>query len=237
VSSPGLTPSFRDASRSLLLYPLPVDTPVVIAAFRSHAEAVRARDALEDEGIGARTSVRTDGIERRCAEAFEGGFDVIVDDQNADRSIALLQRIWPDETPLAAETRCPACGSGDIWYVPRVRLLLLAAAVLFVTGIVTDERDLFLLMIAIVAILLLFTPAARCRSCGEHWRGRRAPPSSEEIFVDVACPRCGSLATERIDRRREKATTLIVNMLVPPMWLFWPLKPRHRCGDCGHLWR
>jgi hypothetical protein len=149
-----------------------VDRPAVVAAFRSLDEAVAARDALQQEGIAAVAGPRNDGIERMCADAFDSGFDVIVSAADAEPAIALLRRIWPDE-PAAearAEERCPACGSGEVARVPRLRIFIAVALVMIAGSILFGQRELFLLVIAIVGGLLLLTPRRRCRVCGERWR-------------------------------------------------------------------
>ncbi len=148
-----------------------MDGPVVIAAFRSRDEAIAARDALQQEGIAADAAPRSDGIERMCADAFDLGFDVIVSAADAERAIGVLRRLWPDDAAEAKrEERCSACGSTDVARVPRLRIFVVVALMMIVGSILFGERELFLLLAAIVGGLLLLTPRQRCRACGERWR-------------------------------------------------------------------
>ena len=147
-----------------------MNTPVVVAAFRLSDEAEAAQSALRQEGIASEAGPRTAGIERMCADAFDSGFDVVVDEAEAERAIALLRRLWPDEAEPPVEVRCPACRSSDVTRLPRLRIFLLAAMLMVAGSIVFGERDLFLLLTAIIAGLLLLTPRWRCRACGERWR-------------------------------------------------------------------
>ena len=142
---------------------------MVIAAFRASDEAAAAQVALHQEGIAAEAGPRTDRIERICVDAFDSGFDVVVDARDAERGIALLRRVWPDEAEPDIEQRCPACGSGDVSRLAKLRIFLLVALLLVVGGIVVEEPDLFLLLAAIVGGLILLTPRRRCRACGERW--------------------------------------------------------------------
>ena len=214
---------------------------MVIAAFRSSVEAEGARAALSIEGIAARVVPRSDAFERLCADAFRDGVDVVVAREDAERAIAIVQSIWRDENQGGGRPveQCPECGSTAIRHLPRLRILLVAIPLLLAGGALTGERDLFLLMAAIVGFFVLLTPSTRCVSCGHHWQRERLPPEEtvEREPPDVACPRCGSTDTERIDRRRERALTLIVNLAIPPWFLFWPVRPRRRCASCGHAWR
>jgi hypothetical protein len=211
---------------------------VIVAAFRDEAEAVAALRALERDGIAASVLPRGSGLPRLCVDAFAGGFDVAVEDDHAARAIALLQALWPEERPQRRGTLCPRCGAGDPRRIPRLLLSLLTAALSVIAGVLTGERDLFLLMGGIVVALLVFTPPLHCRSCGHLWRAPYAPAEEEAVeLADPICPRCASDAVERIDRRGERALTLIANLLVPPFFLFWPMKPRWRCAACKHEWR
>jgi hypothetical protein len=98
-----------------LNYRIHVDQPVVIAAFRSAAEAARARAALVEEGIAAEATGRREDIERLCADAFDDGVDVVVGAMDGERAIALLERLWPDETVVDALVldRCAGLGRTD----------------------------------------------------------------------------------------------------------------------------
>lgn len=145
--------------------------PVVIAAFRSSGDAGHARAMLEHERIAAEVIPRQDGIERLCEDAFDGGFDVIVESNDAGAAISFIQRHWPDETPIDAQVldRCPSCGSTDVARIRRLRLFAIAAAALLAGNFAFGQRDLFLLVIAITGGALLLAPATRCRACGERW--------------------------------------------------------------------
>lgn len=127
---------------------------------------------LEREGIEAAVIPRQDALERLCDDVFDGGFDVIVESDDAAAAIAFIQRHWPDETPIDVEVldRCPACGSTDVARLHRVRLFLIAAAILLAGNLIFGQRDLFLLVTAIVGAALVLTPAKRCRACGERWK-------------------------------------------------------------------
>lgn len=209
---------------------------VVVAAFRSESEASLAQSVLRADGLDAEAMPRDPSLPRLCADVFSDGFDVAVDEDRAADAIALLQTLWPDEAAAGDVIRCPECGAGDYRVIPRLWIFAACAAVLLLLGTITGERDLFLLTAAIIGSLLLFLPPARCTRCGHRWRPPRRLPMEEEVPA-VRCTRCGSDETEAIDRRRQNALTLIVNLLVPPLFLFWPAKPRRRCSVCGHEWR
>jgi hypothetical protein len=146
--------------------------PVVVAAFRSAEEASAARSFLVREKIPANMMPRQDAIERLCPDVFDDGYDVIVGSDDAAGAIALLQRIWPDESAIDVQvvTTCLSCGSTAVLHVPRIRIFLIASVVLVGISLVVGERDLFLLVIGIIGVALLLAPANRCRSCGEIWR-------------------------------------------------------------------
>ncbi len=145
---------------------------MVIAAFRSRDEAIEAREALQREGIAATAGPRDESIERMCADALGTNFDVVVDAAEAERGIALLRRIWPDEAQLEAlaARHCPACGASDVARLPRLRIFLVVALILIAGSVVFGEQELFLLLIGIVGGLLLLTPRWHCRACRERWR-------------------------------------------------------------------
>jgi hypothetical protein len=146
--------------------------PVVIAAFQSANEADDAVATLVAGGIEARAATDTAALERRCDGAFEAGIDVIVEERDAGEGIALLRRHWPDDPiePAPAPPRCPQCGSREVSSLPRIRLFLAGTVILLTGGVLTAQRDLFLLVIGILGALLALAPARRCRSCGERWR-------------------------------------------------------------------
>jgi hypothetical protein len=147
-----------------------VNQPVVVAAFRSWDEAVAAQRALQWAGIEADAGPRVDAIERMCVDAFDEGIDVVVSGGDAERAIAVLRGLWPDEAEPDLDERCPACRSNDIALLPRLRIFLVVALLLVVGTIFFGQRNLFLLLIAIVGGLLLLTPRRSCRACGERWR-------------------------------------------------------------------
>ena len=148
-----------------------VDHPVVIAAFRSADEAAHARALLERQAIAAAAIDRQDSIERLCADVFEGGSDLVVESEDAEKAIAVLQRAWPEEKLVDAHVidRCPACGSMDVARLARMRMFIGAALLLIAGSLVFGQRDLFLLVIAIIGGVLVLTPARHCRACGERW--------------------------------------------------------------------
>lgn len=170
--APTSRPNFSTNVRASTLEPHPVDHPVVIAAFRSAEEASRARSFLIGQKIGANMMPRQDAIERLCPDVFDGGFDVIVGSTDAVNAIALLQRIWNDESAIdvVAVAPCPACGSTDILRIPRVRIFLIASLALICASLIFGQRDLFLVAIGVIGAALLLTPGRRCRRCGEVWR-------------------------------------------------------------------
>lgn len=145
-------------------------SPAAVAAFRSWDEAAEAQRVLRANDIEAEARPRDDSIDRLCADVPECGFDVIVDAADAENAIALLRRRWPEEAETTPGVRCPACGSSDLFRLPRLRIFLAVAVVMTVAGFAFDQRDLFLLVVAIIGGVLLLTPRWRCRSCGERWR-------------------------------------------------------------------
>lgn len=151
--------------------PVREDRPVVVAAFRSAEEASVARSFLIREKIAANMTPRQDALERLCPDMFDGGFDVIVAAADAANAIALLQRIWPDESAIDAEVvePCMACRSTNVMRVPRIGIFIGAAITLVMASLLFGQRDLFLLVVAIIGAALLLTPGRRCRSCGERW--------------------------------------------------------------------
>jgi hypothetical protein len=216
-------------------------SPVVIAAFRSAAEAHQARVALERAGVEADVISRNPALERMCDDVFEDGFDVIVGRSDAPAAIAVVQGIWPDEAEASAPIeQCAECGSAEVTAIPRVRIFILAAIVLYAIGVAVGERDMFVLSAGIVGVLLFMAPNRRCRNCGERWTGERrvAPEDAIDVApVEVPCPRCGSNETDVIPRRREKAMTMLVNIIVPPLLFVWPFLAKRRCASCGLEWR
>ena len=145
--------------------------PTVIACFRSHDEAIAAERALTANGIVAGSGPRNAAFNRVCPDLFPDGFDVFVDAADAARGIAIVQHLWPDDViDAVAIEPCPACGSTDTARLPRVKIFIAAAVVLFAAGVAFGQRDLFLLATGILGVILLVTPNRRCRSCGERWR-------------------------------------------------------------------
>lgn len=206
---------------------------VVIASFRQEAEARTAREALSAAAI---ESVVGDDV------AVGGRWiGVAVHEADAGRALGVLEEIWGDEAaraPLQIATRsCPDCGSGDVRNFPRVRILAAATLLLLTAGALTGQQTLFLLTLAIVAATVLAAPNRRCAQCGERWReGATAVEEDAVETPDVPCPGCGSSETSRIDRRRESAITLLVNLALPPLVVLWPFLHRRRCSDCRHEW-
>ena len=211
--------------------------PVVIAAFRARVEAEAACDAIVGAGMAADVVPRTNELPRLADDLFEGGFDLIVDRADAAAALEVVRRLWPDEPRREHVVRCPACGSTSISRLRRLRIFLVVAVLLLILGEITSQRELFVLVIGIVAVLLLIAKPMRCRDCGERWRGEPPPPDDPVEAPAVVCPRCGSEETGPISRRRERAWTLLVNYLLPPFVLVWPFQARRRCGSCGHEWR
>lgn len=213
----------------------------MIAAFRVHDEALIAKMVLDHAGVASEARAYDESIDRRCDGVFPAGSDLVVAQEDADQAIVLVQRMFREEADPGARAfaRCPACGSLEVTRLRRLLLFGVAAVVLLIGGAITGERELFMLMIAIVGGILLLSNENRCRACGERWRGGDEPIAPEDAIElpDVPCPKCGSLETERLTRRREKATTLLVNMVVPPLLFVWPFLPKRKCGSCGHQWR
>ncbi|HEU4521870.1 MAG TPA: hypothetical protein VFT12_07700 [Thermoanaerobaculia bacterium] len=208
---------------------------MVIAWFRSPGEAQIARARLEAEGIAATL-------------ASGNGYGIAVAADDVERALAILESIWPDESPAPERPaidieRCPECGSGDLLRIRRLPFFIISTTLLLLAGHAVGQLDLFAILIAVIAGLLFFGPNRRCLSCNERWRSSVAPPPPpvrSEIAVeppDVECPRCGSRETGPIDRRRMKAWTLLVNFVLPPLLLLWPFMPRRKCEECGHEWR
>lgn len=215
---------------------------VVVASFRSSDEVRLAIDALQGAGIAARPAADyARWIAARDATPMVGT-GVLVAAADAEAARAMLETIWPPAPRARASDpeieRCPACGAASSFAFPRLRVFVVAALVTIALGFVTDEMRLFMLTLGAIAAALLITPNRRCTSCGERWRGKRPPQVVEEGVEppDVPCPRCGSTETFRIDRRRLRAVTLIVNLVVPPFFVFWPLLPKRRCERCDHEW-
>lgn len=216
-----------------------MDQPVVIAAFRAASEAVAARGVLVREGFDAEVIRRSDDLPRRCDDVFDGGFDLIVEDRDTGGAIDVLQRLWPElATTGRVVEQCPVCGSAEVSTLPRLLIFVSSAVLLLAGGLLTGQRDLFFLLIAVMGALLLLTPGRRCRQCGERWRRwPEAAPESDVEPPEILCPRCGSGETAAISRRREKAITLLVNLAIPPTIVVWPFLKRWRCSACGNEWR
>lgn len=206
---------------------------VVVASFRQAQEAEMARATLAAQGIAA--------VVGRDAAAGGPWIGIAVQDAHAEQALEVLEGIWGTEAARAPESialeRCPDCGSESVARLPRLRLLALAALLLIGAGALTGQQTLFLLTLAIVAAVILAAPNRRCRNCGERWSAAHAVAAENAVETpEVACPRCGSQETSRIDRRRENAITLLVNLAVPPLVVLWPFLPRRRCAACQHQW-
>ena len=214
---------------------------MVVASFRSAAEARVALSAVEAAGIRA-TLVNEPTL----------GAGVVVAAEDVDRAVEVLRGLWPEgdsETDPAAEApvveieQCPDCGSTDLIRIRRLPFFILFSTVMLAIGYLAGQRDLFLLLIAVVAVMLFIGPNRACLRCGERWRSWTSPPPPQRLpeaateLPDVACPRCGAPETARIDRRRMKAMTLLVHFVLPPLLLLWPWMPIRKCEECGHEFR
>ena len=208
---------------------------IVVASFRSAAEAESALVALRSAGIEA--------IAVPQPASFIG---IVAPEQDADRAIALLDAMWPEVTPPPdSQTieieRCAECGSNDILRIRRLPFFIIFSTVMIGAGYAAGQSDLFALLVAIIGGVLLISPNRRCLGCGERWREwsqQVRPPAAPEVEPpDIACPRCGSPETGRIDRRRMKALTMLVNFILPPLLFVWPFLSKRRCDSCGHEWR
>lgn len=223
-----------------------MDGPVVIASFRSLDEAIGARTAVENAGIDAElTNEKTLGVNWPYRDVI-GGIGLLVPADRAEEATAILHGLWPEGSEPAAPGQenavpehCPACGSTEFWRIRRLPFGILAVVVLFIGGHLTDQRDLFGLLIVILVVLLAAAPNRRCTSCGERWWSLWPRPADEDAVepTDVPCPSCGAPDSEIIDRRRMKAWTLLLNFVLPPLLLLWPFMPRRRCEHCGREWR
>ena len=217
-----------------LVQPAPRNEPlVVIASFRSPAEERLARGALAEEGIEVVAGDdATLGGGWRCLSTAPA---------DAERALAVLRALWPDEearVEQALPERCLECGSPEVRHVRRVWPFLVAALLLLPAGALTGEPALFGLTLAIVGGILLVVPNRRCAACGERWQARRRFVQEERAVETpgVPCPRCGSAETVAIARRREHAITLLVNLVLPPLVVLWPFLPKRRCEECGKEW-
>lgn len=207
--------------------------PLVVASFRSPAEAGAALAALQDAGIEAM-------LVPQPAEFF----GVVTAEEDADRAVDLLGALWSDlpaEKPVIEIERCPECGSSDMLRIRRLPFFIIFSTVMLVAGSAAGQIDLFALLVVIVGGVLVIGPNRRCLACGNRWRqwsgAPTPPPSAEAEPPDVACPRCGSTDTGPIDRRRMKALTMLVNFVLPPLLFVWPFLPQRKCDGCGHEWR
>ena len=208
---------------------------IVVASFRSPAEAESALVAL-----------RSAGIEATAVPQPASFIGIVAREQDADRAIALLDEMWPDVTPpVESRTieieRCPECGSDDILRIRRLPFFIIFSTVMIAAGYVAGQTDLFALLVAIIGGVLLIGPNRRCLVCGDRWRQwsnpAPPPPPPEVELPDVPCPHCGSPDTGLIDRRRMKALTMLINFILPPLLFVWPFLPKRKCDSCGHEWR
>lgn len=215
---------------------------VVVAWFRSREEGVLALRMLLDSGFAARL---TDDREHDLP-APDGlplvGVALMVTAGEAEDARRMIAALWPVAEPkliaAAPDDRCPGCGSSESSRLPRLHLFLAALVLATIAGFISGQMRLFMLTVAVVAVALLLTPDRRCVSCGERWRSSREAPEENATEVpDIACPRCSSTDTHRIDNRRRNGLTLIVNLILPPLLLVWPFLPKWRCDDCENEWR
>ncbi|HUP50565.1 MAG TPA: hypothetical protein VNA04_17455 [Thermoanaerobaculia bacterium] len=222
----------------------PTLPPVVIASFRSPAEAQAARAAVEEAGMRAwLVDERSLRSEWRHPDAL-AGVGLVVAPADVERALAVLEGLWPEQhavEEVAEPERCPECRSPGILRLRSLPFFVVFAAVMLTAGYLVGQRDLFTLLVVIVAGLLVLGPNRRCTSCGARWRswsGEPRPPDTPPVEPpEVPCPRCGSTETGTIDRRPMKAWTLLVNFVLPPLLLIWPFLPRRRCEECGMEWR
>lgn len=188
----------------------------------------------------ARTAIERAGIAVTLTNV-----GLVVAAEDADRALKVLEAIWPDEPaqnePEIIEVwKCAECGSTDVVRIRRLPIFIIITTLLLVAGHVVGQIEPFALLIAIIAALFFFGPNRRCASCGELWRSWATSPAPPDVPVEspaVPCPRCGSPETYRLNRRRQKAWTLLVNFTLPPLLLLWPFLPRRKCEECGHEFR
>jgi DNA-directed RNA polymerase subunit RPC12/RpoP len=238
----------------------PDDDLVIIARFSSLPEAEGARSALESAGIEAfLADENTVGVNWLYSNAL-GGMRLYVNGENAaDASRILgLESDSTEDAPSTEETApldeetepealgCGECGSTNVTAIPRGAIALIVAVIATGVTVVSGLVAIPLLFAVIVVAILLFGPTHRCRDCGTTFVDRRrsrtreteAGPSEEIEPPDVKCPRCGSLETETLRRRRIKGATLAMSALGIFLWLpflvVWMFLPKHHCIACGN---
>lgn len=222
----------------------------LIASFTSLSQAELVRSALEAAGIDAwLENANTVGVQWLYATAL-GGVRLIVREEDAAAASEILAemhrfpqaapplapfRVVPQTGPLADEIRCPSCASPDVAAFPRIRALVLLVAILLVAGVAVNQLELFALTAIIVGLIVLLAHSYRCRGCGERWspRERRQVMLEEQEPPDRPCPRCGSAETYKLEHRRFKAATMLMQMLAAAALLIWPFMAKRRCADCG----
>lgn len=199
---------------------------VVVASFRSLAEANITRSALAESGV---TTLPSDP------------HTIVVSAEDGERALSIVERVWPDEPAAltAGESeRCPECGSDVLLRIRRLPFFIVFTTLMIVIGHAVGQINLFALVAAIVAFILAIGPNRRCIVCGAQWQGRTPPAADVPVEPpEVLCPICGSDETGLIDRRRMKATTMLVNFIAPPLFFVWPFMARRKCDECGHEWR
>jgi len=222
----------------------------VVASFSSLSQAELARTALEAAGIDAwLENENTVAVQWLYATAL-GGVRVIVHEEDAGEASEILQEIhrYPQRLPVAPpdavaepiepaaeEIRCPNCASPDVAIFPRIRVLAVLMVVLLGTGVAVDQLELFALTAIIIGVIVLLAHSYRCRGCGERWSPRQRRPMiiAGQEPPDQPCPRCGSLETYKLEHRRFKAATMLLQSLAAVAFLVWPLMTKRQCAQCG----
>ena len=223
---------------------------VIASRFSTVGEAESARSALDAAGIDV---VLADdeivGLDWRYSNAV-GGVKVLVRDEEWEESTAILSTAAvgvadDDAVDAAAEEveeaiGCPACGSGEVSRIPRLRLFLFFAFVVCGVGFAIHQPDLAIAGVVVVALITAAAPSHRCPVCGERWiasppieRVPEAPPPNVSDTIERRCPRCGSPELYRIRHRRLIASSLLFTptlLVVIPVLL---ILPKQACDTCG----
>ena len=116
---------------------------IVVASFRSPAEAAMARSAIEAAGI--ETSLIRDPT----------GIGIAVAAEHADDAVALLSEVWPEPHALPVDVaaveveRCPECGSADLLRIRRLPFFIIFTTLMMTIGYAAGQTDLFALLVVI----------------------------------------------------------------------------------------